>query len=138
MIRKKKIKNVILDYDLQNKVKILSFKNNPYPYIKQSDILILSSLHEGLPNVLIEAAVLKTFVISSNCETGPKEILLNGKAGGLFKVSNSKNLADLILFFQKNKKIRNSMVLKAYKNINRFDFIKNLNKYLQIINKINN
>ena len=54
------------------------------------------------------------------------------------KVSDSKNLADLILFFQKNKKIRNSMVLKAYKNINRFDFIKNLNKYLQIINKINN
>ena len=136
--QEKKIKNVILDYDLQNKVKILSFKDNPYPYIKQSDILILSSLHEGLPNVLIEAAVLKTFVISSNCETGPKEILLNGKAGGLFKVSDSKNLADLILFFQKNKKIRNSMVLKAYKNINRFDFIKNLNKYLQIINKINN
>ena len=75
MAIRKKIKNVILDYDLQNKVKILSFKDNPYPYIKQSDILILSSLHEGLPNVLIEAAVLKTFVISSNCETGPKEIL---------------------------------------------------------------
>ena len=59
MAIRKKNKNVILDYDLQNKVKILSFKDNPYPYIKQSDILILSSLHEGLPNVLIEVAVLK-------------------------------------------------------------------------------
>ncbi len=134
--QERKINNIILNYDLQNKVKILSFRNNPYPYIKQSDILILSSLHEGLPNVLIEAAVLKTFAISSNCETGPKEILLNGKAGGLFKISNSKNLADLILFFQKNEKIKNSMVLKAYKNIYRFDLIKNLNEYLQTINKI--
>ena len=59
--QERKINNIILNYDLQNKVKILSFRNNPYPYIKQSDILILSSLHEGLPNVLIEAAVLKTF-----------------------------------------------------------------------------
>ena len=80
---------------------MVSYKNNPYPYIKQSDILVLSSLHEGLPNVLIESAVLKTFVISSNCETGPKEILLNGKAGALFKVSNSKHLADKILYFKK-------------------------------------
>ena len=48
----------------KNFVKIISFKSNPYSYINQSDILVLTSLHEGLPNILIEAAVLKTFVIS--------------------------------------------------------------------------
>ena len=63
-----------------------------------------------MPNILIEAAVLKTFVISSDCETGPKEILLNGKAGALFKVSNSKQLAKKILYFSGNKKIMNTMV----------------------------
>ena len=95
------IKKMIYKYKLDKKVKMISHKNNPYPYIKQSNILVLCSLHEGLPNVLIESAVLKTFVISSNCQTGPKEILLNGKAGALFEVSNSKHLANKILYFKK-------------------------------------
>ena len=64
--------------------------------------LILSSLHEGLPNVLIESAVLKTFIISSNCETGPREILLNGKAGGLFRPETLNNWHKII-FFKNNK-----------------------------------
>ena len=130
--QKNVIKNTIYKYKLDKKIKMVSYKNNPYPYIKQSDILVLCSLHEGLPNVLIESAVLKTFVISSNCETGPKEILLNGKAGALFKVSNSKHLADKILNFKK-KKYRKNMIRKAYLNLYRFDYQKNLNKYLNVI-----
>ena len=101
-IKKIKLKIQFININWK-KVKMVSYKNNPYPYIKQSNILVLSSLHEGLPNVLIESAVLKTFVISSNCETGPKEILLNGKAGALFEVSNSKHLANKILYFKKEK-----------------------------------
>ena len=50
---------------------------NPFPLIKQADLFILSSKFEGLPNVLLESLVLKKFIISSNCRTGPKEILLN-------------------------------------------------------------
>ena len=57
---------------------------------------MLTSLYEGLPNVLLEAQVLKKFIISSNCPTGPREILLNGKAGSLFKVGDYKKLSDLI------------------------------------------
>ena len=95
------IKKMIYKYKLDKKVKMISHKNNPYPYIKQSNILVLCSFHEGLPNVLIESAVLKTFVISSNCQTGPKEILLNGRAGALFEVSNSKHLANKILYFKR-------------------------------------
>ena len=126
------IKNTIYKYKLEKKVKMISYKNNPYPYIKKSNILVLCSLHEGLPNVLIESAVLKTFVISSNCETGPKEILLNGRAGALFRVSNSKHLANKILHF-KNKKFRKGMIKKAYLSLHRFDYQNNLNKYLKVI-----
>ncbi len=126
------IKKTIYEYKLDKKVKMISHKNNPYPYIKQSNILVLCSLHEGLPNVLIESAVLKTFVISSNCETGPKEILLNGRAGALFEVSNSKHLANKILYF-KNKKVRRNMIKKAYLNLYRFNYQRNLNKYLNVI-----
>ena len=47
------IKKMIYEYKLDKKVKMISHKNNPYPYIKQSNILVLCSLHEGLPNVLM-------------------------------------------------------------------------------------
>ena len=131
------INDKIYKYNLQNSVKIISFKNNPYSYINQSNILVLTSLHEGLPNILIEAAVLKKFVISSDCETGPKEILLNGKAGALFKVSKSKELAKKILYFNGNKKIMDIMVNNSYSSLHRFDFNKNLKAYLEIIKSVN-
>jgi len=130
--QRKNLENTIYKYGLQKNVKIISFKSNPYPYIKKSDILILSSLHEGLPNVLIESAVLKTFIISSNCETGPREILLNGKAGGLFRPGDFKQLAKKIIFFNNNKKQTNKMIQLGFNNIGRFDYNKNLNKYYNI------
>ena len=123
------IRNTILNFKLKKKIKIIDYKKNPYPLIRNSDILILSSLHEGLPNVLIEAALLKTFIISSNCETGPKEILLNGKAGGLFKVRDFKDLARKIVFYWNNEKLRKKMINLGFKSIDRFDYNKNLNKY---------
>ena len=127
--QKRKIENTIEKYNLQNRVKIISFNNNPYPYIKNSDILVLSSIHEGLPNVLIESAVLKTFIISSNCETGPKEILLNGKTGALFKVGDSQQLANKIMYYKNNKKQKQKMIQLGFKCLNRFDYSKNLNEY---------
>ena len=90
---------------------------------------------EGLPNVILEAQTLKKYVISSNCPTGPKEILKNGKNGSLFKVGDYKHLADLILDFNKNKKKYKKVSIKAYKDLDRFDYQKNCKKYLEIVKK---
>ena len=53
----------------------------------------------------LEALSLKKFIISSNCPTGPKEILLNGKGGLIFKTGNYKDLAKKILFFELSLKM---------------------------------
>ena len=73
-------------------------------YLNQCNLLVLSSKYEGLPNVLLEAQFLKKYIISTNCPTGPREILLGGKAGDLIKVNNSKNLKKKIIEYYKNKK----------------------------------
>jgi len=127
------IKNFIKENKLQKKIKILKYQKNPYKFIKKADIFILSSLYEGLPNVLLEALTLKKFVISSDCPTGPKEILENGRYGFLFKVGDKNQLANLIIKYSKNKKLYNKKIILAYKSLQRFDFNNCCNKYLSLV-----
>ena len=103
--------------------------------MNKSDLFILSSNYEGLPNVLLEAAVLKKFIISSDCPTGPKEILKNGKYGYLFKVGDHNQLKKKILLFFKNRKNLKKKSENLNKSLNRFDEKNNLNFYLNLINK---
>ena len=130
---KKKILKFIETNNLNKNVRILDYKKNPYPYIKQADFLVLTSLHEGLPNILLEAIVLSKFIISSNCPTGPKEILNNGRGGELFKVGSYKDLARKIIFYSKNKKIRKEKIKFALSRVNRFDYELNLKEYFELL-----
>ena len=132
-VEKENLNKYIRENNLSKHVKLINFQNNPYNLIKSSDVFILSSLYEGLPNVLLEAQVLKKFIISSNCPTGPREILLNGKAGFLFKVGDYKELSNLILYYSKNKKFLSKRISIGYKNLDRFDYSLNLKKYFSII-----
>ena len=105
---KNKILNFVRLNKLKNLVRIINFNYNPFKYIAKTDLFVLSSLYEGLPNVILEAMVLKKYVISSNCPTGPSEILKNGKFGSLFPIKNYKKLSYLILDYYKNRKKYNS------------------------------
>lgn len=135
-IEKENLRNFINKNKLNKIVKLVDFKENPFPYIKEADVFILTSKFEGLPNVLLEALTLNKFVISSNCSTGPKEILDNGKGGLLFQVGNFKELARKILFFKNNKSLCKKKLKFASKRLYRFDYIKNLDMYFKIIKKV--
>ena len=130
-----KIKEFIKINKLSKLVKIL-YTSNPMPYIKQADLFVLSSKFEGLPNVLLESITLKKMVISSSCPTGPKEILSNGKGGLLFKVEDYKELSKKIIFFIKNKKKCKKMTDFSFNRLSRFNYKKNLDKYLNEVKKI--
>ncbi len=60
---------------LSARVTIAGFRQNPYPWIAAAELLVLSSDHEGLPSVLIEALSVGTPVVSTDCPSGPREIL---------------------------------------------------------------
>ena len=130
-----KIKEFIKINKMSKLVKIL-YTSNPMPYIKQADLFILSSKFEGLPNVLLESITLKKMIISSNCPTGPKEILSNGKGGLLFKVGDYKELSKKIIFFIKNKNKCKKMTNFSFNQLSRFDYEKNLNRYFNVVKKI--
>ena len=84
----------LINYNEKEKVRLPGFIENPYKFIKNSDLFILSSRYEGLPNVLIEALALKTKILSTNCRSGPKEILIGNLSKKIVTVDNVNMLAN--------------------------------------------
>ena len=121
----------IKEHNLKNNVKLLGYKKNPFPYIKYSDIFVLSSKYEGSPNVLVEALILKKLIISTDCPTGPREILKYGKYGDLFKVGDHKKLSQLLIKYKTNKIKKKT----TYKNLDIYKKELNCEKYYTYIKK---
>ncbi len=94
---KPQLEALIRDLDLENDVELAGFQKNPHAYMAQSKVFVLSSAWEGLGNVLIEAMAAGSPVVSTDCPSGPAEILDNGKYGFLTPVGDSKALAEAIL-----------------------------------------
>lgn len=129
------LKNYIFQNKLQNNIKLAGYKKSASDYIKSSDLFILPSNYEGLPNTLIEAQAACVPIISSNCPTGPKEILVNGRLGDLFRPGDYKDLCKKIYNYYKNKKLLKKKSILAKKYLHRFDYQNNLNKYVLILKK---
>ncbi|SMN01890.1 Glycosyltransferase [uncultured Candidatus Thioglobus sp.] len=121
-----KTRQLSIKLGLQNRVIFKGFNQNPYPYIKYAKALILSSDSEGLPTVLIEALILKTPVVSTNCLTGPSEILVDELEEFLSPVGDINGLAKNI------KKVLNYPVEITDKYITKFDADKIVQQYLAL------
>jgi len=73
------------------------FVENPYAFMARAGLFVLSSLWEGSPNVLTEALAVGTPVVSTDCRSGPKEILQNGRFGPLVPVGKVDAMAKAML-----------------------------------------
>lgn len=81
---------------IESEIVMPGFDRNPFKYVSRSNVFVLSSLYEGLPNALIQALALKVPVVSTDCKHGPREILDNGKWGLLVKPGDAVEMASAI------------------------------------------
>ncbi len=119
------------DLNIQNSVNFVGFQNNPYPYIKYSDLYVLSSRWEGFPNTLLEAITLNKKVVSTNCKSGTFEILNDYENGIIVKTDDPVSLAEGIISSIK-KEIKYS---EKYKKYDATIIVKEFEKYF--LNNIN-
>ena len=93
---RKELEQLIKALGLEDSVSLPGFVNNPYAYMSKADVFVLSSKFEGFGNVLVEAMACGVPVVSTNCESGPFEILSGGKYGKLVPVGNIEKLSQAI------------------------------------------
>lgn len=159
---KEKLKNLVKKLKLEKNVFLLGNQKNPFKFVKNSDVFVFPSLLEGLPNTVIEALSLNNPVISSDCKTGPREILVPslgidkkvkypyyGEYGILTKpfprkfiwktleeeplIEEEKMLADLMVEMIENKELRKKYS-KGLKRAKDFDTKKIIKEWVNIFN----
>ena len=94
---RQKIETYINKKNLADRIFIYGKDDNPYRWMKRCELFIFSSKNEGLPTVILEAMACGALVISTDCPTGPKEILQNGKCGILVPVGNVEKMKTALL-----------------------------------------
>jgi glycosyltransferase involved in cell wall biosynthesis len=100
--------------------RFLGFCANPFPYIRQADMLVLSSRYEGLPMALSEAMALGTPVISSDCPTGPRDQLEHGEAGLLVAPGDVDAMAEAIERLSTDARLRAALTQRALTKVETF------------------
>ena len=134
---REKIKERIEEKDLEKEIILLGMKKNPYPWIKNANLLVHSSNYEGLPTVLIEGLILNKIIISTDCPTGPKEILKNGKYGSLVAIGDYEKMASEIEELSNYDSVRRKKYLELTEEaVERFDGNKIILKIEKLIENL--
>jgi len=92
-----KLEHLVRRLDLQGQVDMPGFEQNPFATMRRADVFVLSSVFEGFGNVLTEALATGLPCVATDCRSGPREILGDGRYGRLARVSDPSDLADAIL-----------------------------------------
>ena len=121
---------------LTKQIKIYQNIKDPWKHFKNADLFVLSSLYEGFPNAIIESILNNTPLISSNCKSGPTEILKQKKGPNLFNIKDHNELAKKIYKHFKSPRILIDKNKTHKKNLNKFDQQKIIKKYDDLFNKL--
>jgi glycosyltransferase involved in cell wall biosynthesis len=91
------LSSLVKELGIEQDVRLPGFITNPYPYMTNASLFVLSSRFEGLPTVLVEALYCGTRLVATDCPSGPREILKNGLYGQLVPVDNVDCLSRAII-----------------------------------------
>ena len=109
------LRQLIHDLGIGEHVDLVGFQKNPFSWMRRCDLYVMSSAWEGLPGSLLEALVCGAKVVSTDCRTGPREILEDGKWGALVPVGDAHALAAAIIErLGQSKSVANSQRLKDF------------------------
>jgi len=120
---------------LAERVQLAGFVNNPYAYMGRASVFAMSSRWEGLPTVLIEALACGAAVVSTDCPSGPSEILQGGKWGSLVPCGDPKALASTLEQKLSRKELEGA---NALERVAEFSVVASVENYLDLLSSCGN
>jgi glycosyltransferase involved in cell wall biosynthesis len=108
---KELLENKIAALDLANSVSLISATKDIFSYFQQASIYCLSSRFEGLPMVLLEALAFRVPIVAFDCDTGPEELIEDGKNGLLVEPGNVRKLSESLARLMTDDALRQQMRL---------------------------
>ena len=127
--------NYIKFKNLENKVFLVGFIENIYPFVKNSIAVISTSLWEDPGAVMIEASFCNKNVISSNCPNGPEEFLSSDMGNYLFKNNDVDSLIDKVNSFLKDSETKKiAQILSCKKKLRNYTIFKHYKKLILLLN----
>lgn len=121
---------------VEDDVDLHGFVDNPYSFMQQADVFVLSSRYEGMPNVLVEAAALGTPVVATDCPSGPRELLNGGSGGELVPVGAVDEMADSICTQIENPEEGRSRLESIEENLEQFRPEQTAKRYLELVEEV--
>ena len=138
------LENLINKLDVNAQVKLVGFDPNPYKYLKAADLFVFGSNHEGFPNVLLEAMACGLPILSTNCQSGPSEIMelkqpkdndiMLTDYGILTPIKHVDAMAKGMDYFVKHKTYVADCIQNGHKRIKDFEKDSILKEYIDLIN----
>lgn len=130
------LEKLIKELDLQENVFLPGNDEKAILKVAQSQIFVLSSRFEGMPNALIEAMAVGIPSISTDCDMGPSELITNGENGYLVAVDDINEITNKIELLIKNEKLRNTISENSKKINETHSIDKIYGKYLEYFKRI--
>jgi glycosyltransferase involved in cell wall biosynthesis len=127
--KRSEIEEQVRELGLETVVALPGFVDNPFAWMSRADLFVLSSAWEGSPGVLVEAMACGCPVVSTDCPSGPAEILAGGSYGPLVPVGDDEALADAILEALEAPVDRGRLRSRARE----FDVDRAVDRYLEIL-----
>jgi N-acetylgalactosamine-N,N'-diacetylbacillosaminyl-diphospho-undecaprenol 4-alpha-N-acetylgalactosaminyltransferase len=126
-VRIASLKSLVKQNNLEDKVHFLGFQENPYKYLKNARFFVLSSLNEGMPNVILEALACGIPVVSFDCLSGPSEMILDKQNGLLVENQNVQKLTEAMNLFVEDVELYTFCKENTFQSISHFS-IENIGK----------
>jgi glycosyltransferase involved in cell wall biosynthesis len=119
---------------LENNIHFGGFDKNPFKYMRSCSAFVLSSRNEGMPGVLIQALACGAPCISTDCPTGPNEIITDNVNGFLVSVGDYMSIADRILKIIDDRSVAARFSENGPKSVSQFHYKPALESYLNFLN----
>nr|WP_314896476.1 glycosyltransferase [uncultured Flavobacterium sp.] len=118
--RKRILQNVVKERKIEDKVHFLGYQNNPFKYLKKARFFVLSSLNEGLPNVILESLACETPVVAFDCSSGPSEMIQHKENGLLVANQNIEKLSEAMNLFVEDENLYRYCKQNALQSVQSF------------------